>query len=332
MTERVPGGEPIFGTEPKAPDVIVHREMTDEEHKEFNRKSKDDKRADRDAYDAERERLNMYLNPEVPPEVDEGIGGPKPAEPIWATTTYLAAKTGGVAGKVPKWLGYKGSSFLTAIETWGKDTMKKNAPWLAKIPVVGSLLLGDVKKTWRELDKEVLKKREADEKAAKSALEKSGQAMKKAEKDAEAALKKQQTTENKKAENEEKNYQKRLEGFMTPLEEYNYKNGDEEAKKAILKTVEEDLPVREAKRKESEYEGMLIRHMTNEEETLYKEVIRDDDPDKDVKLATKAEFRERVIAELPARTAIAEAKQGNKKKGKGGGGGGGGKGKGRGRS
>ncbi|OGL70923.1 hypothetical protein A3C09_03230 [Candidatus Uhrbacteria bacterium RIFCSPHIGHO2_02_FULL_47_44] len=343
MTEREPGAEPPFEAEPKGSDVVVHREMTDEEYAAHKKKQKEAGQADRDAYDAERERLDKYLNPDVPPEVDEGIGGPKPKEPIWATTTYLAAKTGGVAGKVPKWLGYKGSSFLTAIETWGKDTMKKNAPWLAKIPIAGGLLLGDVKKTWEERDKEEAKKREATDKANKSAAEKAKKELDAAAKKTDADLKKQQTSENKKADQETKNYEKTLQSLMTPLEEYNYKHGDDEAKKAILETVEKDLPAREAKRKENEHTALLVQHMTAAEQEKYRAPIPavppEGDPNRadimaqiEATTAAKAELLVHVQESLhtPERAAIAQANKGGGKKGKKGGGGG--KGGGRGRS
>lgn len=332
MSEPRPGAEPILGVEPKAPVVVVERDVEDDDQEEKTRERRE-RIAELLEEDAEEtgERIDEIMedwNPKEPPELDLGIAGAanKP-EPIWSATTYGGLKTGDTLSKVPKWAGYKGSSILTAIETWGRDTMKKNAPWLAKIPVVGTYLLGDVKKTWEELEKDEKKKKEADDKKNKSAADKAKKDLETKEKKAKADLKKAETTENKKTDQEAKNYDRMLESFMTPLEEYNYKNGDEDKKKAILKTVEEDLPAREAKRKTREYETMLMRHMTNEEEAQYKEVIREDDLEKDAKRTARAEFRQRVIDELGTRTAIAEAKQGNKKKGKGGGGRGNGKGK-----
>ncbi|OGL64052.1 hypothetical protein A2839_03210 [Candidatus Uhrbacteria bacterium RIFCSPHIGHO2_01_FULL_47_10] len=232
---------------------------------------------------------------------------------------------------------------MTAIETWGKDTMKKNAPWLAKIPIAGGLLLGDVKKTWEERDKEEAKKREATDKANKSAAEKAKKELDAAAKKTDADLKKQQTSENKKADQETKNYEKTLQSLMTPLEEYNYKHGDDEAKKAILETVEKDLPAREAKRKENEHTALLVQHMTAAEQEKYRAPIPavppEGDPNRadimaqiEATTAAKAELLVHVQESLhtPERAAIAQANKGGGKKGKKGGGGG--KGGGRGRS
>ncbi len=338
MTERSPETIPP----PDASEVVVEREESEEEQKK-RKEEAEQAHKERQRYIEQllkedtvesRDKIAQILKEWEPAEeIPDALKGlaenPNKSKLIWPAGTYVALKTEDKAVSLPKWFGYKGSALLVGIDNWGKNMIKKNMPGVAKIPLVGTWLLSEPKKTWEELDKEAAKKAEPILKAEKAALEKAKKDLETKAKKDESDLKKAETTENKKIETEKRNQEKILQSFMTPLEEYNYKNGDEEKKKEILKTVEDDLSKRQEKRKASEEESLLIRHMTTEEETLYKEVIRDDDPERDVKLAAKAEFRERVKKELSARTAIAESKQGNKKKGKGGGGG---KGKGRGRS
>lgn len=328
MTERSPETMPP----PDAPEVVVEREESEDEQKK-KKEEAERVHVERRAHIEEllkedtaesRERIAQILKEwepadEIPDEFKELAQDPNKRKPIWAARTFSALKTEDKAVSLPQWVGYKSSALLVGIENWGKNMMKKNAPWIGKVPIVGTWLLSEPKKTWEERDKEEAKKRAPIEKAEKAAMEKAKKDLEAKAKKDEADLKRMETTESRKSETEKRNHERMLQSFMTPLEEYNFKNGDEEKKKEILKTVEDDLKAREEKRKTSEEEALLIRHMTLEEETLYKEVVRDDDPEKDVKLATKAEFRERVKNELSARTAIAEAKQGNKKKGKGGG-------------
>lgn len=328
----MPDRSPETMPSPDAPEVVVEQEEGDDEQKKeeaervhAERRAHIERLLKEDTAES-RERIAQILSEwepadEIPVEFKGLAMEPIKRKPVWAARTFTALKTEDKAVSLPKKIGYKGSAFLVAMDNWGKNMIKKNMPGVAKIPLVGTWLLSEPKKTWEELDKERAKKREPIEKAEKTALEKAKKDLEAKAKKDEAELKKAETTENKKTESEKRAHEKMLQSFMTPLEEYNFKNGDEEKKKEILKTVEDDLPAREGKRKASEEESLLIRHMTTEEETLYKEVIRDDDPERDAKLAARAEFRERVKKELSARTAIAESKQGNKKKGKGGGGG-----------
>ena len=264
---------------------------------------------------------------------------PNKREPIVAASTFGALKTGDKAVSVPKWFGYKGSALLVGIDNWGKNTIKKNAPWAGKVWFVGPWLLSDPKKSWEERDKEEAKKQAPIDKANKTALDKAVKDLEANDKKAKAALQTAETKEGKISESEKRNHEKMLQSFMTPLEEYDFKNGDEKKKEEILKVVQDDLSTREGKRKAREHESMLIQHMTPAEQDVFKAVIppwpANDDPEKAEKIKqiqdmnkAKDVLQQKVAKELSIRTSIAETNKGGKGKKKGGGGGG----KGRGRS
>ncbi|MCX6714573.1 MAG: hypothetical protein NTX72_02050 [Candidatus Uhrbacteria bacterium] len=311
---------------------------------------------DRDASDALREEMDT-LYPSVPPEVDQGIGGPVERNTWWAARTFGAMRTEAGIVSIPKWLGYKGSSILTSIETWGKDAMKKNSPWIGKVPVVGTWLLSDVKKSWEERDKEDKKKKEGDEKKNKGDKEKAKKADEKKKKDSEAALKKSQDVAGKKTQAQDKiddgvrqRHELELSNFiMSPKEKYDFLNGDDDTKKAILEKAEAEYPAYQERQKERVREEMLTYYMSVEEKDFMSKPVAYDgdlktlpDDEREVVLKELAKWRADRVAllndvenqtHLPWRQQLAEERRTfQKPKAPGGGGKGKGKGKGGGRS
>lgn len=351
MTERAPETIPPQD----APEVVVEREEGEEDQKKrkadmerahVERRAHIEQLLKEDTAES-RERIAQILNEwepadEIPDEFKGLAEDPNKRKPIWAARTFTALKTEDKAVSFPKWIGYKSSALLVGIDNWGKNMIKKNAPWVGKFPIVGTWLLSEPKKTWEELDKEAAKKREPIDKANKAALEKAAKDLEAKAKKDEADLKRAETTENTKMKREADSLNRKLLSFATPLEEYAYKNASEEEKATILKAIETDLPAREEKRKMREFESMLIQHMTPAEQEVFKAVIpswpTDDDVEKAEKikqiedmLKAKDALQQKVANELPTRTHIAEANKGGKGKGKKGGGGGGGGGKGKGK-
>lgn len=379
MSESFDDGRPRYDRGRKAPDVVVvereitpddeleddldvEEEYTSEKEARAARAEAEGRRRlrqieeDRDAADALREEADL-LYPSVPPEVDEGIGGPVERKPWWAMRTFGAMRTEAGIVSIPKWLGYKGSSILTRIETWGKDTMKKNAPWIGKVPVVGTWLLGDVKKSWEEREKEEKKKKEGDEKKAKGDKEKAKKADEKKAKDSEAALKKSQAAADKKTQAQDKidegirlRHELELTNFiMTPKEKYDFLNGDDETKKAILEKAEAEYPAYQERQKERVRQEMLTYYMSDEEKDFMSKPVAYDgdlealsDDERETVLKYLAEWRAERVAllndvenqtDLPWRKQLAEERRTfQKPKAPGGGGKGKGKGKGGGRS
>lgn len=296
---------------------------------------------DRDAYDAQRARIDADY-PSVPPEVDEGIGGPVKTNTVWGARTYTAMKAEGLVAKTPKWLGYKGSALLTKIETWGRDVVKKNAPWVGMIPLVGSWMVGDVKKTWAEREKEENKKKEEDEKKAKADREKSKKEQDKKKKDDESSLKKSQEAEKKRAQAQDKideanrlREERDLLEVLSPKDRYDFQRADEAGKKALLEKAALALPGHKEKLAKREYQDVLKKYMSPEEVAL----IQTEVPDVDVIMATQTltddERAERLRArlelvqrqedlmkqvegelEVPWRQQIAEKQKGGQQKGK----------------
>lgn len=375
MPELIPESKPVVEVKSKPPDVLIDLEEDDDEiddevetelvgaHMDAATRMEEDARRslrhaelleeDRDAYDARRAELDAQYST-VPSEVDVGIGGPVERKNWWAARTFGAMRTEAGIVSVPKWLGYKGSSILTGIENWGKDMIKKNSPWVGKVPVVGTWLLSDVKKTWEERDKETAKKKDADAKKTKGDAEKAKKADEKKAKDAEVSLKKSQQASEKKTQAQDKldeaariRHEAELIGFMSVKEQFDFQNGDEETKKALLKKIEDELPTHQEKRKERERDTMLVAYMSdaekaefekkfplpplesasNEEKAEYqKQVQQMTDAKEALRVKTESELH------VPWRMQLAEMRKGQQKKKGGGKGKGKGRGGGRGRS
>lgn len=265
---------------------------------------------------AERAReISDEWNPSEPPELMTGMASEKLK---WYQTpkvpaAYVGLKAIDATAAVGKKVQYGLSGMFTALEEYGQSTLKKNAAWLKFVPFAGKWLLGDVEKSLSKRAEEAKKKEEGEAKKNKSAKDKAKKDLESKEKKAEDALKKAEIASNKKVEvdnlKEKMNREKKLGGFMTSAEQYAFKHGDAEAKQSILKIVEDDLPVREEKKKAREYESMLMTHMDQKEQEEFKTL------DLDAKKAMLA----KVGSELAARAPIAEANQ-NKKGQKGGGG------------
>lgn len=308
-----------------------------------------EKLAERDETDAEEqaEVIRKKWNSDVPAELDAGMYGEKKkttGEKVKNVATDvgvigLAATVGGV-GWMKRTVHEKTSGFLKAMEDWGDKKIDKAIPFKKYIPevILKLLLLGKARKNVAERRVEEKKAADASAKKIKTESDKAIKAAEALKKKGEGNEKKEETTERKRQETEAKNFDKTLISFMTPLEDYNYKNGDDDVKKTLLKTVEADLPAREQKKKDRERETLLIAHMTPDEQFVYKKEIPAENPSETPEektarqietqkiIAEKAALKQQVESELEARTHIAEKNKGGKKGKKGGDNGGGGKG------
>lgn len=127
----------------------------------------------------------------------ESIGKSRP----WPLLSFFGYDLLRTVERVPdhlKKVGYKISSFFTAMENWGHKQLEKNAGWIKYIPFVGSWLLGPVEKSWEETDKKKIEEREKLEKATKDQAKKDAEKVKRELKEAEKKLEAQ--TKNANAE------------------------------------------------------------------------------------------------------------------------------------
>ncbi len=336
--------DPDEEEENEEPDPLDLRDRLIEAHEEGARRDANHAEIlemDRDAYDAQRAKIDADY-PSVPPEVDEGIGGPVKTNTVWGARTYTAMKAEGLVAKTPKWFGYKGSALLTKIETWGRDVVKKNAPWVGAIPLVGSWMIGDVKKTWAEREKEENKKKDEDEKKARADREKAKSDQDKKRKDDEASLKKTQEAEKKRVQAQDKTdeanrlrEEKELLEIMSPKERYDFQHANEWEKKALLEKAAEALPAHKDKLARREYQDVLKKYMSPEEVALIQTEVPNVDGIMAMQTLTDDERAERLRArlelvqrqedlmrqvegelEVPWRQQIAEKQKGGQQKGK----------------